>query len=82
MPVLLSTRTTNGSMCFNGVRTATPKAHATAHSHPAAATHHAIAALRLNPADRSASQESASRKYSCRSSDVVMDLSAASLPPT
>ncbi len=42
MPVLLSTRTTKGSIRFNGMSSTSASAPRTAHSHPAAATHHAI----------------------------------------
>jgi hypothetical protein len=62
--VLLSTRTTKGSTRFNGMSRASASALNTAQTHPAAATHHAVRALRRNCAARSASHDSASRKYS------------------
>src|SRR5580704_13897467 len=76
MPVLLSTRTTKGSTRFKGMSSASARALATAQDQPAPATHHAVRALRRNCAARSASHDSASRKYSSIAGGVIKALSA------
>jgi hypothetical protein len=71
----LSTRTTKGSTRFKGMSMASAAALAIAHDHPAPATHQAVRELLRSCAARSASHDSASRKYSPIAGAVIKALS-------